>query len=197
MCFPRSNDANGIALALINVLFAYQGWNNVNNVANEMRNPLRTVKTAGPTALGIVFFLYIFANSESQLVFTVVPRPYSDLIPQLRTSPLFPSRKPSRVVNCSRPSSSLPFSAITPALAFSPSLSLSLPSVTSSPSLLARLGCSARSLARASFPLPASSPAPSPLVPLPHPCCSSSSLRASSSSGHVCVSCSLFVDLQR
>lgn len=35
-----------------------------NNVANEMANPIRTVKTAGPTALGLVFFLYFFANSQ-------------------------------------------------------------------------------------------------------------------------------------
>jgi len=33
-----------------------------NNVTNEMRNPIRTLKIAGPTALGIVFFLYFFAN---------------------------------------------------------------------------------------------------------------------------------------
>jgi len=39
-----------------------------NNVTNEMRNPIRTLKTAGPTALGIVFFLYFFANG--------VERPY-------------------------------------------------------------------------------------------------------------------------
>jgi amino acid transporter len=33
-----------------------------NSVTNEMKNPIRNLKTAGPVALGIVFFLYFFAN---------------------------------------------------------------------------------------------------------------------------------------
>ncbi|KIY61698.1 high-affinity methionine permease [Cylindrobasidium torrendii FP15055 ss-10] len=57
-----TNDGNALAGAMINVIFAYAGWNNANNVANEMANPVKTVKTAGPFALGIVFFLYLFAN---------------------------------------------------------------------------------------------------------------------------------------
>ncbi|KAF9005316.1 high-affinity methionine permease [Hymenopellis radicata] len=57
-----TNDGNALAGAMINVIFAYAGWNNANNVANEMTRPVHTVKTAGPAALGLVFFLYFFAN---------------------------------------------------------------------------------------------------------------------------------------
>ncbi|KAH8822955.1 high-affinity methionine permease [Flagelloscypha sp. PMI_526] len=57
-----NNNGNAIAGAIINIIFSYTGWNNANNVANEIVNPVRTIKTAGPTALGIVFFLYFFAN---------------------------------------------------------------------------------------------------------------------------------------
>ena len=44
------------------VLFTYDGWQNVNYVLNEVRNPVRTLKIAGPLGLGITATLYIFAN---------------------------------------------------------------------------------------------------------------------------------------
>ncbi|KAJ7585652.1 high-affinity methionine permease [Mycena floridula] len=57
-----NNNGNALSGAIINIIFSYQGWNNANNVANEMARPIRTLKTAGPTALALVSFLYIFAN---------------------------------------------------------------------------------------------------------------------------------------
>lgn len=44
------------------VLFTYYGWQNSNYVLNEVRNPVRTLKIAGPLGLGITATLYIFAN---------------------------------------------------------------------------------------------------------------------------------------
>ncbi len=44
------------------VLFTYGGWQNANYVLNEVRNPVRTLKIAGPLGLGITATLYIFAN---------------------------------------------------------------------------------------------------------------------------------------
>jgi len=44
------------------VLFSYYGWQNANYVLNEVRNPVRTLKIAGPLGLGITATLYIFAN---------------------------------------------------------------------------------------------------------------------------------------
>ena len=44
------------------VLFTYYGWQNANYVLNEVRNPVGTLKIAGPLGLGITATLYIFAN---------------------------------------------------------------------------------------------------------------------------------------
>jgi amino acid transporter len=44
------------------VLFTYGGWQNANYVLNEVRDPVRTLKIAGPLGLGITATLYIFAN---------------------------------------------------------------------------------------------------------------------------------------
>jgi amino acid transporter len=47
---------------MIKVLFSYGGWQNVNYILNDVQNPVRTLKIAGPLALGITSTLYIFAN---------------------------------------------------------------------------------------------------------------------------------------
>ena len=47
---------------MFKVLYAYSGWQNANYVLNEVRNPVRTLKIAGPLGLGITATLYIFAN---------------------------------------------------------------------------------------------------------------------------------------
>ena len=47
---------------MFKVLYAYSGWQNANYVLNEVRDPVRTLKIAGPLGLGITATLYIFAN---------------------------------------------------------------------------------------------------------------------------------------
>ena len=64
------------------VLFTYYGWQNANYVLNEVRNPVRTLKIAGPLGLGITATLYIFANIA---YFAYVP-PHT---PQRQTTPEF------------------------------------------------------------------------------------------------------------
>jgi len=44
------------------VLNAYSGWSNVNYVMNNVKNPVRTLKIAGPLGLGICAALYLLAN---------------------------------------------------------------------------------------------------------------------------------------
>ena len=44
------------------MLNAYAGWSNVNYVLNNVKNPVRTLKIAGPLGLGICALLYLFAN---------------------------------------------------------------------------------------------------------------------------------------
>ena len=41
---------------------AYAGWSNVNYVLNNVKNPVRTLKIAGPLGLGICAVLYLLAN---------------------------------------------------------------------------------------------------------------------------------------
>jgi len=47
---------------MFKVLFSYGGWQSVNYVLNDVKNPVRTLKIAGPLGLGITSMLYIFAN---------------------------------------------------------------------------------------------------------------------------------------
>ena len=47
---------------MFKVLNAYTGWSNVNYVMNEVKDPVRTLKIAGPLGLGICAVLYLLAN---------------------------------------------------------------------------------------------------------------------------------------
>ena len=47
---------------MFKVLDAYSGWSNVNYVLNDVKNPVRTLKIAGPLGLGICAVLYILSN---------------------------------------------------------------------------------------------------------------------------------------
>jgi amino acid transporter len=62
----RDDDAPGsaanFALALIQVLYAYSGWENANYVLTEVRDAPRTLKRAAPLASFAVTALYILAN---------------------------------------------------------------------------------------------------------------------------------------
>ncbi|KAI0685727.1 amino acid transporter [Cytidiella melzeri] len=57
-----SHSGNDYATAMFKVLFAYSGWSNVNYVMNNVKNPVRTLKIAGPLGLGICTVLYLLAN---------------------------------------------------------------------------------------------------------------------------------------
>lgn len=47
---------------MFKILFSYGGWSNVNYVMNNVKDPIRTLKIAGPLGLGICATLYILAN---------------------------------------------------------------------------------------------------------------------------------------
>ncbi|KAF8816854.1 high affinity methionine permease [Phlegmacium glaucopus] len=57
-----SHSSNDYATAMFKVLNAYAGWSNVNYVLNDVKNPVRTLKIAGPLGLGICAVLYLLAN---------------------------------------------------------------------------------------------------------------------------------------
>ncbi|KAH0830176.1 amino acid transporter [Lanmaoa asiatica] len=61
--FAGSSHSSGdYATATFKVLNAYAGWSNVNYVLNNVRNPVRTLKIAGPLGLGSCAALYLLAN---------------------------------------------------------------------------------------------------------------------------------------
>lgn len=47
---------------MFKVLFGYGGWNNVNYVMNEVKDPIRTLKISAILGLTISVILYILAN---------------------------------------------------------------------------------------------------------------------------------------
>lgn len=59
-----------LSMALFKVLYSFSGYGNVNNVMNEVRNPVRTLKSAAPVAVIIVAGTYLLINLA---YFSVVP----------------------------------------------------------------------------------------------------------------------------
>ncbi|GKT51322.1 high-affinity methionine permease [Colletotrichum spaethianum] len=54
--------AYGMTTALYRIIFSYGGYNNAFNVANEVKNPVRSLKIYATAALTTVYILYMFAN---------------------------------------------------------------------------------------------------------------------------------------
>ena len=59
---------NGFFLALVAALWAYDGWNDLNMVAGEIRNPQRNVPLALIWGVATVGLLYILVNAAVQYV---------------------------------------------------------------------------------------------------------------------------------
>lgn len=57
-----------LSTSLFKVFYSYAGLNNVNNVLNEVKEPVRTLKTVCPAALLTACGLYILANVSYLLV---------------------------------------------------------------------------------------------------------------------------------
>lgn len=47
---------------MFKVIYSYTGWSNLNYVLNNVKDPVRTLKIAGPLGLSICAVLYILAN---------------------------------------------------------------------------------------------------------------------------------------
>ncbi|KAK4155208.1 phosphatidylinositol 4-kinase [Chaetomidium leptoderma] len=54
--------AGGYALALLQVLYSYSGWENANYVLTEVRDAPKTLRKAAPLAISAVTVLYLLAN---------------------------------------------------------------------------------------------------------------------------------------
>lgn len=59
-----------VSTAIFKVSYSYAGYDNVNNVMNEVKNPIRTLKTAAPAALLTICIFYLLLNLA---YFSVLP----------------------------------------------------------------------------------------------------------------------------
>ncbi|ROT37599.1 high-affinity methionine permease [Sodiomyces alkalinus F11] len=57
-----TTDGNDLASALVSIIFAYTGYSNAFNMANEIKRPVQTIKRFGSASLGVVFVLYFLCN---------------------------------------------------------------------------------------------------------------------------------------
>ena len=55
--------------ALYNVIWSYIGYSNVNYAMSEIKDPVRMLKRAAPTALILVSILYMLVNVSQALEF--------------------------------------------------------------------------------------------------------------------------------
>ncbi|KAF2120982.1 amino acid permease-domain-containing protein [Lophiotrema nucula] len=60
--FAKSTQAANYALALLQVLYSYSGWESANYVLTEVRDAPRTLRIAAPMAVSMVMLSYILAN---------------------------------------------------------------------------------------------------------------------------------------
>ncbi|KAI9931390.1 hypothetical protein ASPWEDRAFT_103612 [Aspergillus wentii DTO 134E9] len=57
-----SNSGYNIGNALLDAIFSFQGYDNLNMVLSEVKNPKRALRIALPTAMGSITVLYLLAN---------------------------------------------------------------------------------------------------------------------------------------
>ncbi|KAF2746086.1 amino acid transporter [Sporormia fimetaria CBS 119925] len=60
--YAKSTKAANYALALLQVLYSYSGWESANYVLTEVRDAPRTLRIAAPVAVSLVMLFYILAN---------------------------------------------------------------------------------------------------------------------------------------
>lgn len=53
---------NGVSTAFFKILYSFAGLENINNVLNEVKNPVRTIKTVGPAGLLTAGVMYVLIN---------------------------------------------------------------------------------------------------------------------------------------
>jgi basic amino acid/polyamine antiporter, APA family len=75
----------GFMAALVAALWAYDGWNDLNMVAGEIRNPQRSIPVALIAGMAVLAALYMLVNAAVQYVLpasaiAASPRPASDAI---------------------------------------------------------------------------------------------------------------------
>lgn len=87
-----------VSTAIFKVSYSYAGYDNVNNVMNEVKNPIKTLKSAAPAALLTICIFYLLLNLA---YFSVLPvedvRSSGELIAALFFQKLF-GRGPAQTI---------------------------------------------------------------------------------------------------
>lgn len=81
----------GLAVAMISVMWPYDGWIAIAPVAEEIRNPQRNVPLALALGVGIVMLLYVSANVSYLLVLSVEEIAHSEAVASKMCEKLFGS----------------------------------------------------------------------------------------------------------
>ena len=79
-----SADAGSIAIALYTSLWAYDGWNTLNYVTEEIDNPYRNLPIAIFIALPLVTLCYVFVNISYFTVMTLTDVADSEAVAVVR-----------------------------------------------------------------------------------------------------------------
>ncbi|KAI1312454.1 high-affinity methionine permease [Xylaria venustula] len=66
-----TKNGNDLSVALVNVIFTYSGYANAFALANEIKNPIPTLKRSGAISVSVVSILYILCNIA---YFAAVPK---------------------------------------------------------------------------------------------------------------------------
>ncbi|KAI1495521.1 amino acid permease-domain-containing protein [Biscogniauxia marginata] len=66
-----TTNGNDLSVALVNIIFAYTGYQNAFSVVNEIKNPIPTLKRNGAISVGVVGVLYMLCNIA---YFAAVPK---------------------------------------------------------------------------------------------------------------------------
>ncbi|KAF9512436.1 hypothetical protein BS47DRAFT_1464023 [Hydnum rufescens UP504] len=66
-----TSNVNGLVTGLYNVIWSFIGYSNANYAMGEMKNPIKTIKRAGPIAMASVTVLYLLINIA---YFAAVPK---------------------------------------------------------------------------------------------------------------------------
>lgn len=53
---------NNLSTAFFKIFYSYAGLSNINNVLNEVKNPIQTLKSVGPAALSTACLMYLLVN---------------------------------------------------------------------------------------------------------------------------------------
>ncbi|KAJ7622004.1 high-affinity methionine permease [Mycena polygramma] len=75
-----NSNANAFVTGLYNVIWSFIGYSNVNYALSEVKNPVRTLKIAGPLAIGSISIVYMLVNIA---YFAAVPK--ANILPSGQT----------------------------------------------------------------------------------------------------------------